>query len=102
MAYSVSQRTGEIGLRMALGAQSRDILRLVLAHGLTLIAVGLVLGLFGAYAITRALSGTLYRISPTDPFTRRTAGLLSSSALGHARRSDGGASVRVKHPQNQL
>ena len=82
MAYSVSQRTGEIGLRMALGAQSRDILRLVLAHGLTLIAVGLVLGLFGAYAITRALSGTLYRISPTDPFTFTfVAILLASVAL---------------------
>ncbi len=82
MAYSVSQRTGEIGLRMALGAQSRDILRLVLRHGLTLIALGLVIGLVGAHVMTGALSGTLYRISSTDPLTFAfVAVLLATVAL---------------------
>jgi putative ABC transport system permease protein len=69
MAYSVGQRTGEIGLRMALGARSGDLLRLVFGHGLTLIAVGLLSGQLGAYAITRALSAALYEITPTDRFT---------------------------------
>jgi putative ABC transport system permease protein len=69
MAYSVGQRTGEIGLRMALGARIGDILRLVLGHGVTLIACGLLVGLFGACLITRVLSETLYEINPTDPFT---------------------------------
>ena len=69
MAYSVGQRTGEIGLRMALGAQSSDILRLVFRHGVILIACGLLVGLFGAALITRGLSETLYEINATDPFT---------------------------------
>jgi putative ABC transport system permease protein len=69
MAYVVGQRNGEIGLRMALGAQSRDILRLVLRHALILVLVGLGIGLLCARAVARALSATLYQISPTDPFT---------------------------------
>jgi putative ABC transport system permease protein len=69
MAYSVGQRTGEIGLRMALGARMGDILRLVFGHGVTLIACGLLVGLFGAGLITRGLSETLYEINPSDPFT---------------------------------
>jgi putative ABC transport system permease protein len=69
LAYSVNQRRGEIGLRMALGACSGDILRLVLGHGLALIATGLIVGLLGAQAMTRAVSATLYQISPTDALT---------------------------------
>jgi putative ABC transport system permease protein len=69
LATSVRQRTGEIGLRMALGARSRDILRLVLGHGLALILFGLLIGLFGAFAITRVFSAVLYEISPNDPVT---------------------------------
>jgi putative ABC transport system permease protein len=69
LAYSVNQRRGEIGLRMALGACSGDILRLVLGHGLILIVAGLIAGLLGAQVMTRALSATLYQISPTDLFT---------------------------------
>jgi putative ABC transport system permease protein len=69
MAYSVARRTGEIGLRMALGARSRHIFRLVLGHALALIACGLVIGLLGAFGMTRGLSATLYEISSTDPFT---------------------------------
>jgi putative ABC transport system permease protein len=82
MAYSVARRTGEIGLRMALGAASRDIFRLVLGHALALIGCGLVIGLLGALAITRGLSATLYQISPTDPFTfSAVAMLLATVAL---------------------
>jgi putative ABC transport system permease protein len=69
MAYSIGQRTGEIGLRMALGARACDLLRLVFGHALGLIGAGLVTGLLGAFAITRALSATLYEISATDSFT---------------------------------
>jgi putative ABC transport system permease protein len=69
MAYSVGQRRGEIGLRLAVGAQPRDVFHLVLGKGLVLIASGLVIGLLGAWAITRGFSGTLYQTSATDPFT---------------------------------
>jgi putative ABC transport system permease protein len=79
MAYSVGQRTGEIGLRMALGAQARDIFGLVVRHGLTLIAAGLTIGLCGAYLVTRGLSATLYQISPADPFTFVCVGVLLTS-----------------------
>ena len=82
MAYSVARRTGEIGLRIALGAASRDIFRLVVGHALALVGCGLVLGLLGALAITRGLSATLYQISPTDPFTfSAVAMLLATVAL---------------------
>ncbi len=82
MAYSVGQRTGEIGLRMALGARAGDVLRLVLGHELSLIGAGLITGLLGAYAITRVLSAALYQISPTDQFTfAAVAVLLTASAL---------------------
>jgi putative ABC transport system permease protein len=76
VAYSVGQRTGEIGLRMALGAQARDVFGLVVRHGLTLIVAGLIIGLCGAFMVTRGLTATLYQISPTDPFTFIAVGTL--------------------------
>ncbi len=67
MAYSVARRTGEIGVRIALGATAGNILALVLRGALALLAVGLLLGLVGAFAATRLLQEALYEVSPFDP-----------------------------------
>jgi predicted permease len=69
VAYSVSQRTHEIGIRMALGAQPRDILKMVLREGMSLVVIGLGLGLVLAFIVTRLLSSFVYGISSTDPLT---------------------------------
>ena len=65
-AYAVAQRTQEIGIRMALGAQMRDVLELVLRHALLLVAIGGVIGLAGAYAASRVLKSLLFEVAPTD------------------------------------
>jgi putative ABC transport system permease protein len=69
MSYMVSQRTHEIGLRMALGAQARDILGMAVRQGLVLIITGLGVGLAGALVLTRVMSGLLYGVGTTDPAT---------------------------------
>ena len=69
MTYSISQRTHEIGVRIALGAPPAGIVRLVLGESALLIGAGLLLGLAGAIALTRFLSTLLYAIKPTDPAT---------------------------------
>ncbi len=69
VAYVVTQRTQEFGVRIALGADTRDVLRLVLMQGMRLAAAGIVLGLVGAFAVTRLLAGFLLGISPSDPVT---------------------------------
>src|SRR5262249_20147355 len=69
MAFAVSQRTREIGIRMALGAQGADVLRLILKQGITLLLIGLGLGLAGALLLTRLLSSVLYGVSATDAVT---------------------------------
>jgi putative ABC transport system permease protein len=82
VSYSVSQRTGEIGIRMALGARPRDVLRLVIGQGLTLTVLGLVLGLAGALGLTRLMAGLLFGVSAKDPLTFCvTALLLTAVAL---------------------
>ncbi len=69
MAFFVSQRTQEIGIRMALGAGSADVLRSVVGQGLRLTLLGTVIGLAGAVALTRVIASLLYDVSPTDPLT---------------------------------
>ena len=69
MAYSVEQRTKEIGIRVALGATSADIARLVLKEGLLWGTGGMAIGVTGAALFGRALSGSLYRLTATDPVT---------------------------------
>ncbi|MEJ7710134.1 MAG: FtsX-like permease family protein [Pyrinomonadaceae bacterium] len=76
MAYSVAQRSHEIGIRMALGARRDDVLKLVLGQGLRLTAAGVALGLIGAFALTRLMSSLLYGVSPTDPLTFAAVSLL--------------------------
>ena len=69
MSYSVSQRTREIGIRIALGAAGPEVIKLVLRQGLRLTLAGLAIGLVGALGMTRLLSGMLYEVRPTDPMT---------------------------------
>ena len=76
IAHSVSQRTHEIGIRMALGAEKRDVLKLVLKGGMGLTAIGVGVGVAGALALTRFLSSLLYGVTPTDPLTFVVVSLL--------------------------
>jgi predicted permease len=76
ISYSVSQRTRELGVRLALGAQPADILRLVLRKGLVLAAIGLVIGIGASLAATRVMSSLLYNVSATDPLTFAAVGAL--------------------------
>ena len=82
LSYLVSQRTHEIGVRMALGAQRRDIFQLVLGQGALLLAVGLAIGLVASFICTRLFSSLLFGVSATDPLTfMMTPALLSLAAL---------------------
>jgi putative ABC transport system permease protein len=82
LAYLVEQRTRELAVRRALGAPAANVMRLVVGQGLRLVAIGLVLGLAGALAVARLLTGLLYEISPWDPATYLgTLAVLGSAAL---------------------
>ncbi len=76
MAYLVTQRTHEIGIRMALGASRRNVLGLVLGRGLTLALIGVAIGILGALALTRFLASLLYEVKPTDLTTFASVTLL--------------------------
>jgi putative ABC transport system permease protein len=82
MSYSVSERTREIGIRVALGAQRRDLLGLIVKRGMALVLGGALIGLGGAIAVTRLMTGLLYEVSATDPLTfSAVAGVLAAAAL---------------------
>jgi len=83
LAYAVAQRTQEIGIRVALGAQTRDVLRLIISQGMLLATLGVTLGLCAAFGLTRLMQTMLYRVDPTDLWTFAViaAGLLLAALL---------------------
>src|SRR5262249_29619369 len=76
LAYSVSQRTQEIGIRISLGARSRDVLRLVIGQGAKLVSIGVITALAAALVLTRFLESLLFGVSATDPLTFAAIALL--------------------------
>lgn len=82
LSYNVAQRTHELGIRLALGADPGSVSRLVVRQGLSLVAIGLAIGLLGALAVTRGLSSLLYGVGPADPITFvGVAGMLGAVAI---------------------
>jgi ABC-type antimicrobial peptide transport system permease subunit len=76
MSYTVARRTHEIGVRMALGAQSGNVLRMIMGESMLLVLIGLAIGLAAALAMTRLIAGMLYELTPSDPLTITLATLL--------------------------
>ena len=78
ISFTTGQRTHEFGVRMALGAQAKDILKLVIGEGMTLTLLGLAIGALASFAVTRSLSSLLFNTTPTDPMTFVLIALLLS------------------------
>lgn len=76
VAYAVTQRTHEVGVRMALGAQRRDVLRMIMGFGIRLMCPGVLFGLLGAFVSSRFLASLLYQVTPSDPMTLFLVSLL--------------------------
>jgi ABC-type antimicrobial peptide transport system permease subunit len=76
ISYSVAQRTQELGIRIALGAQSHDVITLVVGNGMRLVLMGIAIGLAGAFALTRWMASLLFGVSATDPLTFAVIALL--------------------------
>jgi predicted permease len=95
IAFSVTQRTREIGIRVALGAQRSDVLRLVMRHGVLLTGTGLAIGFVAALALGRAVAGLLYGIAPSDPATLLTAALFLAAVATLATYLPARRAVRV-------
>jgi ABC-type antimicrobial peptide transport system permease subunit len=81
IAYAVAQRTSEIGLRVALGAQPRDVLKLIFAQGMRLTVIGIIIGLGAAFALTRWMESLLFQVRPFDPLT---LSIMAAALLGVA------------------
>jgi putative ABC transport system permease protein len=82
LSYAVTQRTQEMGIRMALGARVADVLKLVLKQGMSLALIGVALGLIGSFALTRLIRGLLFGVTPTDATTFvAVAGVLAGVSL---------------------
>jgi len=81
MAYSVQQRTREIGIRLALGAEPRDVRKLLILHGMRLASIGIAIGVFAAFGLTRLLSASLVGVKPWDPLTFTAVAVLLSVVM---------------------
>jgi putative ABC transport system permease protein len=80
ISYAVSQRTREIGIRLALGAQAGELKRMFVRHGLVLAAIGVTIGLVAAMGLSRLMSSLLYGISPLDPLTYAAVPVIVAAA----------------------